>query len=162
MDEGGEHEGVCIPRRDTGSRVNHLAGGRLFPGEHERAAFRVNDAAGSISLEMRSADGRVDVAIVGREAKELTSTSVFQSVSEASAFFEAGSLGYSATASGRTLDGIRLETDTWHVTPLAIEHAHSSYFADPLVFPLGSIAFDCALVMRNIPHEWTSAQEMYL
>src|SRR6186713_1755384 len=31
---GAEREGVFIPRRDTGSWMNHLAGGRLFPGEH--------------------------------------------------------------------------------------------------------------------------------
>jgi len=31
-DDGGAHEGVYIPRRDTGSLDNHFAGGRLFPG----------------------------------------------------------------------------------------------------------------------------------
>lgn len=34
-DRTGSHEGVYIPRRDTGSIVSHLAGGRLFPGEHQ-------------------------------------------------------------------------------------------------------------------------------
>jgi hypothetical protein len=89
-------------------------------------------------------------------------TSVFQSVSEASAFFESGSVGYSATASGWKLDGIELKTESWSVAPLAIEKAHSSYFSDPLLFPRDSIAFDCALVMRNIAHEWASANEMYV
>src|SRR5271168_187944 len=32
-------EGVFIPRRDTGSVVNQLAGGRIFPGEHHAATF---------------------------------------------------------------------------------------------------------------------------
>lgn len=31
-DATGPHEGVYIPRRDTGSIISHLAGGRLFPG----------------------------------------------------------------------------------------------------------------------------------
>ena len=35
-DEAGSHDGVYIPRRDTGSLVNHLAGGRLFPGRSSR------------------------------------------------------------------------------------------------------------------------------
>ena len=39
-DAGTPREGVYIPRRDTGSLVNHLAGRRLFPGEHHRATFR--------------------------------------------------------------------------------------------------------------------------
>ena len=162
QDESGAREGVYIPRRDTGSLVNHLAGGRLFPGEHQRATFRVTDADNRIALHMRSADGRVEVDVVGQESHELTGTSVFQSVKEASAFFESGSLGYSATASGRKLDGIELKTDSWKVAPLAIERAHSSYFTDPLLFPRDSIVFDCALVMRDIPHEWASANEMYV
>ena len=33
-DERGVHDAVYIPRRDTSSLVNQLAGGRLFPGEH--------------------------------------------------------------------------------------------------------------------------------
>ena len=32
-DQGREQEGVYIPRRDTDSNFNRLAGGRLFPGE---------------------------------------------------------------------------------------------------------------------------------
>ena len=161
-DEAGAHEGVYIPRRDTGSLVNHLAGGRLFPGEHQRATFRVVENAPQIALHMRSADGRVEIDIVGREAAELADTSVFRSVSDASAFFEPGSIGYSATASGRRLDGVVLTTESWSVAPLAIERKHSSYFEDEERFPKGSIDFDCALVMRNIAHEWEAAKELYL
>ncbi|HYE75543.1 MAG TPA: DUF2071 domain-containing protein, partial [Blastocatellia bacterium] len=40
-EQGRTNEGVFIPRRDTGSLMNHLAGGRFFPGEHNRAAFQV-------------------------------------------------------------------------------------------------------------------------
>jgi hypothetical protein len=107
-DDDGSHEGVYIPRRDTGSWMNHLAGGRLFPGEHQRATFRVDDAGDRIALAMRSADGRVQVDVVGRVAAELPMTSIFRTVAEASAFFEPGSVGYSATASGRRLDGVVL------------------------------------------------------
>src|SRR5688572_30835362 len=43
-DEGGRRrEGVYIPRRDTNSLLNRLAGGRLFPGVHHAAEFRVWD-----------------------------------------------------------------------------------------------------------------------
>jgi hypothetical protein len=161
-DETGSHEGVYIPRRDTGSLVNHLAGGRLFPGEHQRAKFQVVEDEQGIALHMRSADGRVEIDIVGRSADELPETSVFRTVGEASAFFEAGGVGYSVTSSGRRLDGVVLKTESWSVAPLAIERAHSSYFADREMFPAGSIGFDCALVMRNIPHEWETAAEMYV
>jgi uncharacterized protein YqjF (DUF2071 family) len=42
---GDPREGVFIPRRDTSSYLNHLAGGRLFPGEHHRADFTVSDTS---------------------------------------------------------------------------------------------------------------------
>lgn len=161
-DDTGAREGVYIPRRDTGSLVNHLVGGRIFPGEHQRASFQVTEDAGRIALHMRSADRRVEVDIVGKEAERLPDTSAFHSVSEASAFFEAGSVGYSATSSGDRLDGVVLKTDAWGVAPLAVERAYSSYFEDTTKFPPGSLRFDCALVMRNIPHEWETASEMYI
>jgi hypothetical protein len=161
-DEQGAHEGVYIPRRDTGSLVNHLAGGRLFPGEHQRARFRVLDEDGRIALHMRSADGRVDIDLIARATQRISTGSLFRSTDEASAFFESGSLGYSATGSGRRLDGVVLHTAFWRVEPLDVEYVRSSYFADPNRFPDGSIAFDCGLIMRDIRHEWAATQEMSL
>ena len=161
-DEAGLHEGVYIPRRDTGSMISHLAGGRLFPGEHQRAVFHVRDDGEHVELHMRSADGVAEVKVAGRTAAALPSTSCFQSLPQASGFFEPGSVGYSATASGQRLDGIVLKTHEWTIAPLAVEEVYSSYFADRNLFPVGSVAFDCALVMRNISHEWHSATDMYL
>lgn len=161
-DRTGLHEGVYIPRRDTGSIISHLAGGRLFPGEHQRAVFQVRDDGERVDLHMRSVDGAAEVRVVGRTAAALPSTSCFQSLSEASGFFEPGSVGYSATASGQRLDGIVLKTHEWSVAPLAVEEVYSSYFANSNLFPAGSVTFDCALVMRNISHEWRSASDMYV
>jgi hypothetical protein len=40
-DEGHQlREGVFIPRRNTNSLINHLGGGKIFPGEHHRASFK--------------------------------------------------------------------------------------------------------------------------
>jgi len=160
-DKTGAHEGVYIPRRDTGSLVNHLAGGRVFPGEHHRAAFRVTEDDQRIALHMRSADGQVEVDVVGRTAAQLPATSGFATVSDASAFFERGAVGYSVTASGDRLDGVVLKTDSWQVEPLVVEEAHSSYFDDRTRFPPGSVRFDCGLVMRNVRHEWLAAEDIY-
>jgi len=161
-DETGLHEGVYIPRRDTGSLVNHLTGGRLFPGEHQRAAFHVVEYEERISLHMRSADGRVEIDLAGHSASGLPEDSTFRDLDDASAFFEAGGVGYSVTAAGRRLDGVALKTDSWEIAPLAMDRVHSSYFADREMFPAGSIRFDCALIMRNISHEWESVGNMYL
>jgi hypothetical protein len=40
-DHGKVREGVYVRRRDTDSRLNALAGGRLFPGIHHHAGFVV-------------------------------------------------------------------------------------------------------------------------
>jgi hypothetical protein len=154
-DEAGVmREGVYIPRRDTGSLINHLAGGRLFSGEHHRARFDVEDTPDRVSIAMTSADAAVDLRIVGRPADALPATSIFGSLDAASGFFEPGSAGFSATASGRRLDQVVLTTHGWSVAPFDVDVVTSSWFEDAVRFPPGSTAFDCALVMRNVAHEW--------
>ena len=161
-DAGDEKEGVYIRRRDSGSLLNHLAGGRLFPGEHHRAHFDIVDKGESVQLQMRSSDGSVSLSVAATAVGDFPSGSIFESLGAASAFFEPGSLGYSEIAGRRKLDGIVLHTKNWTVQPLRIESVESSYFADQSRFPAGSIAFDCALIMRDIAHEWHSAAEMYV
>jgi hypothetical protein len=161
-DADGEHEGVYIPRRDSGSLINQLAGGRLFPGEHRRAKFEVNERGDDVTLTMRSTDGEVSVDVAATVVPDFPSGSIFASLEEASSFFEPGALGYSATAGGHKLDGIILRTKRWEVQPLRVERVASTYFSDVSRFPAGTIQFDCALIMRNIEHDWSSAAPMYV
>src|SRR5437763_7438627 len=95
-DTGRLCEGVYIPRRDTNSRLNALAGGRLFPGLHHHARFRVNETGNRVEVALDSDDAQTHVLVAGRIAADGPAGSVFGSVAAASAFFEAGSLGYSA------------------------------------------------------------------
>ncbi len=157
---GKEREGVYIPRRDTSSHLNHLAGGRLFPGEQQHAAFQVCDEGGRIDFNMRSDDGKVEIRLRGQETHTFPKASLFASLTEASAFFQTGAIGYAATRKGDHVDGLRLSTESWAVTPLQIDTVYSSYFADEARFPAGSVVFDCALLMRDIPHEWLPMPEM--
>jgi hypothetical protein len=157
---GEEQEGVYITRRDSSSLVNYLVGGRLFPGEHHRASFEIRDQPEAIDLSMRSYDGEVAVDLRGVPSNELPRTSKFSSLQEASEFFEKGALGYSETSKRDRLDGLYLVTKSWHVDPLAALHVHSSFFSNPTRFPVGSVEFDCALLMRNIDHEWQSAPDL--
>jgi hypothetical protein len=163
QDENGQsQEGVFIPRRDTDSMLNHFVGGRLFPGEHHYADFHVTNSSGRIHFDMKSRDGHASVQLRARLAKALPATSKFATLNDASNFFEPGSLGYSATREQNRLDGIRLKTKTWQVEPLDVEHVHSSYFADEAAFPKDSVSFDCALLMRDIEHEWLSVPDFHL
>jgi hypothetical protein len=160
-DSGIRREGVFIPRRDTGSRLNSLAGGRLFPGEHHHATFTVSDDGQNIDVAMESDDQHVSVRVVGRSAETLPQSSCFDSLLEASAFFEGGSLGYSVTRHDARLDGLLLRTLEWRVQALEVSTADSSYFADTSRFPSGAVQFDHALVMRDILHEWHQAEDLY-
>lgn len=161
-EDGATQEGVFIPRRDTNSPVNKLLGGRVFPGEHNSASFKVRESETDISLRMKSDDGAVAVRVRGKIADSLPGTSIFSSVSEVSAFFEAGSVGYSLTSNANRLDGLKLATREWRVEPLQIEKVSSSFFADETRFPKGSVEFDNALLMRNIAHEWHYADDLYV
>jgi len=152
----GVREGVYIPRRDTNSLMNHLAGGRLFPGAQAYADFNVKDEKGFIRFRMRSSDGRVLIELRGRDAEAMPPSSCFRSVEESSRFFECGCTGFSPGKTPGKLDAIRLETKNWRVRPLAVEILNSSFFGETSVFPKGSVQFDHALIMRDLKHEWHS------
>jgi len=159
-DEDGElREGVFIPRRDTGSVLNHLSGGRLFPGQHCLATFRIRQTETAIDFHLQSRDGEVEVRVAGEIGTELPPNSGFASLAEASAFFERGCLGFSVRRDSERLDGMLLKTHQWYVQILAVSEVYSSYYANPNFFPPGSVRFDHALIMRNIEHEWHAAEE---
>jgi len=85
---------------------------------------------------------------------DLPTTSIFGSLAEASAFFEAGSLGLSPGRKAGDFDGMELRGVRWHVEPLDVRHVQSSFFDRSDLFPPGTATFDNALLMRRIEHEW--------
>ena len=161
-DDGGTvREGVYVRRRDTNSRLNSWVGGRAFPGFHHHARFTVEETPDHYSVALGSDDGVTNLSVRARRTEQLPTTSVFHSLSEASTFFQAGSLGYSATPEPSRFQGLQLHCANWHVEPLAVDEVRSSFFGDPTLFPKGSIEFDCALLMRGIEHEWHGKSDLY-
>jgi len=152
--DGTTHRGVYIRRRDTNSRLNACAGGRLFPGIHHHAAFEVSEADDRYSIELRSDDGETCLSVCARLADRFPESSVFRSLEEASAFFRGGAIGYSTTSDPNRFQGLELRCEGWKVEPLDVEEARSSFFDDTTRFPPGSIELDGALLMRGIAHEW--------
>ena len=154
-DQNGEtKQGVFVPRRDTSSRLNTLVGGRLFPGEHSHAIFKVKEHDDNFRVELTSDDQRTHVLVEGHAAENLPPNSVFPSLKEASEFFEQGSLGYSVTKKVGQYDGLELRSFNWHMRPLEVKQVESSFFDNRELFPSGSVSFDCALLMQGIDHEW--------
>lgn len=156
---GPEHQpssGVYIPRRDTSSRLNALAGGRIVPGVHHRAKFDVRETEDNYHIAMQSLDGSAQVVVDGHTTSKLPADSIFPSVASCSQFFEDGSLGYSPAKTTNQFDGLELKSFNWHVEPLAVTHVKSSFFDDHETFPDGTVKFDNALLMRGIDHQWHS------
>lgn len=159
--EGGNvREGVYVRRRDTDSWLNAAAGGRVFPGIHSHAKFSVRESETHFEVMLSSDDGVTSLSVVGQVADDLPETSAFESLEEASDFFQAGSLGYSATPDAGRYQGLELRCHRWQVEPLSVSAVRSSVFDDRSVFPAGSIEFDCALLMRDIEHEWHGRSEL--
>jgi len=155
-------EGVYIPRRDTNSWFNKTLGGRVFPGIFNRSQFQVEETENSIAARIVRKDGGVEAAFVGEITEQLPSTSVFPNLAEATGFFSLGATGYSATHEPDHYHGMELRTLNWSIEPLRIEEAVSCFFSDRTRFPEGSVELDCALLMKNVEHEWHSRPDLYL
>ena len=152
----GVRTGVYIPRRDTDAMANVLLGGRVYPGEHQRARFRVSESADAVHVDYSSYDGTTAVSVDVQITERLEGSRLFANLDAASRFFEQGSVGYSATRDGCRVDGMRLNTDAWSVQAGAVTSAQSSFFDDREMFPAASAVLDCALVMRGVPVRWTA------
>ena len=152
-DDQGTHAGVFIPRRDTSSRISELAGGRLFPGDHQRARFLVSESGPLVEIRAVSADDSMRVSVLATETAELRSA-LFASTGEAIEFFRLGSHGFSPSRPAGCLAGVRLEADSWAARPMDIQRLESSFFGDQSLFPAGSCVLDSGLIMRNLRGTW--------
>jgi hypothetical protein len=146
--------GVYIPERHSASLANVAAGGRFFPGLHERASFRVTETATEIAVAFAARYGRCRVDAAVAISRELTDSKLFADTEAASDFFRASPSGYSPNHRRARLEGVELRTHAWSIEPASIHHVRSSMFDDRERFPPGSIHLDSALVMRNVPAEW--------
>lgn len=151
---GGTETGVYIPRRDSGSALNVMVGGRLFPGPHHRARFDVRESHQDLHVAYASRDGSTRVSVDVHTAEHFLGSELFADLETASEFFRHGSMGFSARRDGQGLDGLRLVSDFWRVAPVETRAVRSTFFEDPGRFPLGSATLDCALLMRDIVATW--------
>jgi hypothetical protein len=154
----GPETGVYIPRRDSGSVVNVLAGGRLFPGRHHHASFDVNETPQDLHVAYISWDGAIRVQVDVSATERFQGSELFADLHDASAFFQRGSSGYSPGRDRERLDGMELDTDSWRVEPVEVHAVRSTFFDDEYRFPRGKATFDCALLMREVPVTWNPLQ----
>ena len=147
-------EQVFIWQRHSASRINQLAGGRLFPGVMERARFDVRDTPDRLRISVAGRDDDLRIALDVQRSAQFESE-VFADLAEASAFYERAAVGLSPGRDAAQLEGMRLHTDAWAVQPVDVLSATSSFFDDTERFPRGSIVLDSALLMRRMPVTWS-------
>src|SRR5688572_16042571 len=89
-DEDGQiKQGVFIPRRDTSLKFNTIVGGRIFPGTHHLAKFNVIEKDEDYHIDFTSSD-EIKISIDAKKAKSFDTNSVFETLENASEFFEKG------------------------------------------------------------------------
>jgi hypothetical protein len=147
-DAHGTQVGVYIPERHSASWLPVVAGGRLLPGVHHHARFAGHETDGHIEVTMTAPGTHVHAAV---DLTEDWTSDLFASVEDASAFFRNGAVGWSPSRDGRRLEGLRLETTRWQVTPGRARAVRSSFFA---ALPAGTATLDSVLVMRDVPITW--------
>lgn len=96
-----------------------------------------------------------------RIADRLTESRLFADLDEASAFFDAGSVGHSATGTPDHFDVLGLRTSAWRVEPTVVNYACSSVFEDTAIFPAGKAELDNALLMRHVPVQWEPLADLH-
>jgi hypothetical protein len=156
----GIRPGVFVWRRETDQRLVELLGGRLFPGVHHHARFQVSEGHDRLAMDVTTDDGEADVHFSARISGEWRHTPSFGSFDEVSEFFRKGDCGLSCSLSGDELEGLQLKMLKWEMVPIEIESQQCAFYADPQRFPSGSIAFDCGLLMRGLPHEWHQLRDI--
>ena len=156
-ENGVQKEGVYIPRRDTSSKLNSLAGGTVFPGIHHLADFTVNESDGNYEVKFVSAD-KTSLSIKASKTTTWNDESIFKNLQCVSDFFENGSIGYSPNKNNH--DGLKLKAYNWKVSLLNVDFVKSSFFENEDIFPKGSVKFDNALLMKDIEHEWIGLEKI--
>ena len=158
-ENGKRKTGVYIPRRDTSSVLNALAGGRVFSGAHRLAKFHVKEEEGTFDISFQGKDG-TSFYINAQESSNFPMGSLFKTLDRASAFFKRGNIGYAPRYKLEIFDGIELHIPQWEVQALRVNKVETGFFEDLTHFPKGSIYFDHALLMKNCEHEWIERREI--
>lgn len=138
-------QGVFIFERHSSAWHPVLFGGRLFPGVHRRARFRIEESGDRYALTMEAAGVSLaaDVEVGGE-----WSSALFASIDEASDFYRSGRVGWSLTRDRRAVEPVALAADSWKVEGARLHHLQSSFFE---ALPAGAAVFDSVVVMRDLP-----------
>ena len=147
------YSGVYVKKRFTNSRLHEFGGEKIFPGKLVFSDFKVSEKNGCYSVSFKSKGGEY-AYVEAYETDQFSTNSLFKNIKEASKDFKKDQIGYSPDRQKNQFKGVKLNTDKWVVSPLALKGCKSSLFSDPDIFPEGSVEVDHVLLMKNIKHSW--------
>lgn len=159
-DSGEYQDGVYIFRRDSNSWFNTRFGGKLFPGDYNYAKFVVDETSDYVDLQVDSNDHKVSIQLRANYSEVDETTTIFGSLDNMSAFFQAGAAGYSPVIGKRCFQGMCLTPYEWNMKLLNKEKLEVNYFTKVLGLNENQLVFDSIAIMRDIPHEWKRLKDM--
>ena len=145
--------GVYVPRRNTDSRLTEVLGGRVFPGQHQRARFEIEETDERVRVAFTAKGGATWVDAEVRRARELPDSKLFADLQTASAFFQSSPTAWSPRRDD-TLEAVSLHTAAWSIEAAEPVRVRSSFFDDDTRFPAGSLTLDSAMLMLDVPVRW--------
>lgn len=154
---GEDHFGVYIPRRDTDSILNVVLAGKFFAWPHYLADFSTEESGNDYNIRVKSRDPNGSLFVSAHRTNTFPENSMFDSMEHASLCFQRSTFGISPAAVSDAFKVMELKTKSWTVSPISVDVLASNYFENKNLFPVGSIAFDNALFMEGIEHEWVSS-----
>lgn len=164
----GTERGVYLPQQYTNSKISAVAAGQLLPGPQQYGIFDIQESDSTFQLAMHSGSEFASAKVVKTEHWQ---SQLFETQQASSDFFEASPIGWAspvnrtnpvdrASAVKRTssatsdrVRGVRLSTQHWSTSALAVQQLESSFFQK---LPPGTAIFDHALLMQKIPAVWSA------
>ncbi|GBD36676.1 hypothetical protein HRbin36_01803 [bacterium HR36] len=130
-----------------------MLGGIFFPTVFSYARFAVKETPDCYEITITSRQGPT-LELAAKRVSSWPGDSAFESLEEASAFFERGAVGYSPGTRPGQYYGVELQCQRWQVEPLQIVRLACTFFDKMAHGSAATITPDCALVMRQIAHTW--------
>jgi hypothetical protein len=151
-DQGETHSGVYIPERHTSSELAAGVGSAALPGIYKKGSFEVHETDKNFNIHMKGKELAVDIDASLTENWE---SQLFDTAEAASNFYRYAPIAISPAPKGHKFETLELATETWAVDKVQVNKLVATFYD---AMPQSEIAFDHALVMRNIRATWGSAK----
>lgn len=159
-----------VLRRDANSAADAFVTHAVVAAERGRSRFDIDEDDGLIAARAQSFDGRMAIRVEADEIEAWPAESVFSSLLAAVRWFGDDVPTAWRSRLGATKEAIRggdprerrpRSSLRWIAQPLGVRRFESTYLADPVVFPDGSVEVDHALCLRDVEEVWHSAPDLH-